>query len=367
MKIVVGADHAGFMMKEDIKAFLTELGHMIEDVGVSSGEISADYPDRAFKAAEMVASGEARFAILVCGTGMGMSIAANKVKGVYAVHCSDEFSARMSRKHNGANVLALGGRTMGIELARSITKTWLETEPEKGRHLMRRQKIVDYESPGAYGSGIEAPGSGRVMIIQHPLIQHKLSIVRDKNTSVKDFRDLVQEIAGLMAYEISRNLPLEEINVETPICTTKSFSLSGKKLAVIPVLRAGLGMVEGILRLIPNAKVGHIGLYRDPDTLVPVDYYCKLPNDIGERDIFIVDPMLATGGSASAAISHVKKRGGQRISLVSLIAAPEGVKKVSSEHPTVDIFAAALDSHLNEHGYIVPGLGDAGDRLFGTK
>jgi uracil phosphoribosyltransferase len=177
----------------------------------------------------------------------------------------------------------------------------------------------------------------------------------------------VQEIAGLMAYEISRNLPMEEIDVETPISLTKSFTLSGKKLAVIPVLRAGLGMVEGILNLIPNAKVGHIGLYRDPDTLIPIDYYCKLPNDIGERDIFIVDPMLATGGSAAAAISHVKKRGGRRISLVSIIAAPEGVKKVSQEHPAVDIFTAALDSHLNEHGYIVPGLGDAGDRLFGTK
>jgi uracil phosphoribosyltransferase len=194
-----------------------------------------------------------------------------------------------------------------------------------------------------------------------------LSIVRDKHTSVKDFRDLVQEIAGLMAYEISRNLPTEEVEVETPICVTKGFSLSGKKLAVVPVLRAGLGMVEGILRLVPNAKVGHVGLYRDPDSLEPVDYYCKLPNDIEERDIFVLDPMLATGGSASASISHVKRAGGRRISLVSLIAAPEGVRRVTTDHPEVDVFTAALDSRLNDHGYIVPGLGDAGDRLFGTK
>ncbi|MDR1510350.1 MAG: uracil phosphoribosyltransferase [Synergistaceae bacterium] len=366
MKIVTGSDHAGFAMKEDIKALLSGLGHIVEDVGTLSSDSPADYPDWAFKAAEKVASGKAERGVLICGTGIGMSIAANKVKGVYAALCHDEFTARMSREHNGSNVLVLGGRTLGVELARSVTKAWLEAEPEKGRHMVRRQKIETYES-GTCDKEIKTSGSGRVIIIEHPLIQHKLSIVRDKNTSVKDFRDLVQEIAGLMAYEISRNLPLEEIDVETPVRSTKCFSLSGKKLAVIPVLRAGLGMVEGILRLIPNAKVGHIGLYRDPDTLMPVDYYCKLPNDIGERDIFIVDPMLATGGSASAAISHVKKRGGLRISLVSLIAAPEGVKKVSSEHPAVDIFAAALDSHLNEHGYIVPGLGDAGDRLFGTK
>ena len=366
MKIAVASDHAGFEMKEDIRNYLSELGHEVEDCGAYSGEKSVDYPDWGIKAAEKVASGRADRGILICGTGVGMSITANKVKGVYAALCANEFTARLSREHNGTNVLVLGGRTTGAELARCIVKTWLACEPEDGRHLVRRQKIADYESRVQNG-GVETAGRGRVVIIEHPLIQHKLGIVRDKNTSVKDFRDLVQEIAGLMAYEISRNLPLGEIDVETPLCSTKAFSLSGKKLAVVPVLRAGLGMVEGILRLIPNAKVGHIGLYRDPKTLQPVDYYCKLPNDIEERDIFVVDPMLATGGSASAAISHVKRLGGRRISLVSLIAAPEGVKKVSSDHPEVDIFSAALDSHLDEHGYIVPGLGDAGDRLFGTK
>jgi len=170
-----------------------------------------------------------------------------------------------------------------------------------------------------------------------------------------------------MVYEITRDLPLESVQVKTPITETEAWSLAGKKMAVIPILRAGLGMVDGILQLIPNAKVGHIGLYRDPETLEPVEYYCKLPGDIEERDIYIVDPMLATGGSAAAAIELVKRHGGCRIALVSLIAAPEGVEKVHSQHPEVDIFTAALDSHLNDHGYIVPGLGDAGDRLFGTK
>ncbi|MDR1915134.1 MAG: uracil phosphoribosyltransferase [Synergistaceae bacterium] len=366
MRIVIASDHAGFALKGELKELVRELGHEIEDVGTYSGEKSVDYPDWSAKATERIVSGKADRGILICGTGIGMSIAANKVKGIYAALCCNEFTARVSREHNGSNVLALGSRVIGAELARSITTAWLDSEPLEGRHLVRRQKIMSCEAE-THSNSVMAEGGGRIVIIEHPLIQHKLSIVRDKNTSVKDFRDLIQEIAGLMVYEISRNLLLEEIDVETPVCATKAFSLSGKKLAVVPVLRAGLGMVEGILRLIPNAKVGHVGLYRDPDTLQPVDYYCKLPNDIGERDIFILDPMLATGGSASAAIHHVKKRGGRRISLVSLIAAPEGVEKVKADHPEIDIFSASLDSHLNDHGYIVPGLGDAGDRLFGTK
>jgi len=208
---------------------------------------------------------------------------------------------------------------------------------------------------------------GRLVTFDHPLIQHKMGIVRDINTPVKVFRELVQEIAGLMVYEITRNLSLEPVEVETPITRTTAYSLSGKKMAIIPILRAGLGMVDGILQLIPNAKVGHVGLYRDPETLQPVEYYCKLPGDIEDRDIFIVDPMLATGGSASASIERVKLRGGRKISLVCLIAAPEGVEKVRNDHPEIDIYTAAMDSHLNDHGYIVPGLGDAGDRLFGTR
>lgn len=207
----------------------------------------------------------------------------------------------------------------------------------------------------------------RVTVIDHPLIQHKLSILRDVNTGSKDFRDLLEEIAMLMGYEVTRNFQLEDTEIETPICKTKAKILTGKKVAIIPILRAGLGMVDGMLRLIPAAKVGHIGLYRDPETLKPVEYYCKLPADIEERDIIVVDPMLATGGSASDAITLLKKRGAKNIKLMNLIAAPEGIKTVLKTHPDIEIFVAAVDEGLNEHGYIVPGLGDAGDRIFGTK
>ena len=208
---------------------------------------------------------------------------------------------------------------------------------------------------------------GKVVVFDHPLIQHKLSIMRDKRTGVKEFRELLEEISMLMVYEVTRDLETEEVEVETPICTCKCRKLAGRKLAVVPILRAGLGMVDGVLNLVPAAKVGHIGLYRDPQTLEPVEYYCKLPADSQEREILLVDPMLATGGSASAAITFIKQRGCSHIRLVDLIAAPEGVKRIQEDHPDVDIYVAGMDSHLNEHGYIVPGLGDAGDRLFGTK
>lgn len=207
----------------------------------------------------------------------------------------------------------------------------------------------------------------KVVVMDHPLIQHKLTMLRDINTGSKDFRDLVKEISMLMAYEMTRELTLENVEIETPLCKMNSKALSGKKLGIIPILRAGLGMVDGVLQLVPAAKVGHIGLYRDPETLLPVEYYCKLPNDIQERELFVLDPMLATGGSANAAIQFIKDRGGVQIKLVSLIAAPEGVKAVNEAHPDVDIFVAAMDEKLNDHAYIVPGLGDAGDRLFGTK
>jgi len=206
-----------------------------------------------------------------------------------------------------------------------------------------------------------------VHIIDHPMVQHKLTILRDKNTGVKEFRELVEELALFMGYEVTRNLPLEDIEVETPICKTTSKVISGKKLGIVPILRAGLGMVDGILRLVPTAKVGHIGLYRDPETLKPVEYYCKLPSDVAERELIVLDPMLATGGSAVAAITFLKEKGAQNIKLVNLLAAPEGIEAVTKAHPDIDIYIAAVDEKLNDHGYIVPGLGDAGDRLFGTK
>ena len=207
----------------------------------------------------------------------------------------------------------------------------------------------------------------KVYVFDHPLIQHKLTYIRDKNTGTKEFRELVDEVATLMAFEITRDLPLEEIEVDTPVTTAKTKVLSGKKIAIVPILRAGIGMVDGVLKLIPAAKVGHIGLYRDPETLQPVEYYAKLPADVEERDFIIVDPMLATGGSAVEAINSLKKRGAKNIKFMCLIAAPEGVKAIQEAHDDVDIYIAALDEKLNDHGYIVPGLGDAGDRLFGTK
>lgn len=207
----------------------------------------------------------------------------------------------------------------------------------------------------------------KVTQITHPLIQHKLAYIRDKNTGSKDFRDLVQEVAMLMAYEVTRDIQLEEVEIETPICTTKCSVLAGKKMAIVPILRAGLGMVDGMLKIIPAAKVGHIGMYRNEETLQPVEYFCKLPQDINERDVIITDPMIATGGSAIDAISALKKRGAINIKIMCLIAAPEGLKAIQTAHPDVDIYVASIDERLNEKGYIVPGLGDAGDRLFGTK
>lgn len=208
---------------------------------------------------------------------------------------------------------------------------------------------------------------GKIMVFDHPLIQHKVSMMRDKNTTSKEFRDLAREVAMLMAFEVTRDLPTQEVDIETPICPTTVKMLKGLDVAIVPILRAGLGFVDGMLEIIPNAKVGHVGLYRDPDTHEPVEYYCKLPEDIDKRKVIIVDPMLATGGSAIAAVDFVKKRGAKDISLMFLIAAPEGIKALTEAHPDVDIYIAAKDDHLNENAYIVPGLGDAGDRIFGTK
>ena len=208
---------------------------------------------------------------------------------------------------------------------------------------------------------------GKVYVLDHPLIQHKLAILRSKNTTVKEFRELISEISGLMCYEATRNLPTVEVEVETPVATAKCQMLAGKKLAIIPILRAGLGMVDNMVDMIPSAKIGHIGLYRDPETHQPVEYYCKLPEDIESRQVYVVDPMLATGGSAIAAIDFLKKHGCKNIIMMNIIGCPEGIAAVQKAHPDVDIYMAACDERLNEHCYIIPGLGDAGDRIFGTK
>ena len=207
----------------------------------------------------------------------------------------------------------------------------------------------------------------KVYELSHPLIQHKLTYIREKSTGPKEFRELVEEITMLMAYEVTKDMPLEEIEIETPVQKAKSKIIAGRKVGLVPILRAGLGMVEGMLKMIPAAKVGHIGLYRDPETLLPVEYYCKLPPDVAERELLVLDPMLATGGSAAAAIDFLKDKGAENIKLVCLIAAPEGINMVQEKHPNVDIYVAAIDEKLNDHGYIVPGLGDAGDRIFGTQ
>ena len=206
-----------------------------------------------------------------------------------------------------------------------------------------------------------------VHVLDHPLIQHKLAVLRNKNTSVKEFRELVNEISGLMCYEATRNLPTVEVEVETPVAIARCKMLAGKKLAIVPILRAGLGMVDAMVDLIPSAKIGHIGLYRDPETHEPVEYYCKLPEDIGNRVVFVVDPMLATGGSAVAAIDFLKKHGCKNIIMMNVIGCPEGIKRVHEAHPDVEMYLAACDEKLNDHAYIIPGLGDAGDRIFGTK
>lgn len=362
-RIALGSDHAGVKLKEEIKSFLREKGYEFGDFGTFDTK-PVDYPEIAVKVAMSVSRGEYSKGILICGTGIGMSIAANKVPGVYAALCHDIFTARASRAHNNANVLTLGGRLIAPELAKEIVKEWLETPFEGERHLRRVQQIKAFEEKFLRKDSVK---NGRLFIVNHPLIQHKLSILRDKNTSVKEFRELVSEISALMLFEATRDLPLVEKEVETPLSKAKAFVLDGKEIALVPILRAGLGMVDGILRLIPSAKVGHIGVYRDPETLKPVTYYCKLPKDISERDVVILDPMLATGGSAVEAVRLVKEHGARSIKFLCIIAAPEGVDKVNRAHPDVEILTAALDERLNDHGYIIPGLGDAGDRIFGTK
>jgi uracil phosphoribosyltransferase len=356
MKIALASDHGGFELKEYLKAHLAKRGCETIDLGTDSTD-SVDYPIFARLCAEKLLSGGADLGIICCGTGIGVSIAANKIKGIRCAVCVNTFMGEMARRHNNANILALGGRVVTPEEGAAITDAWLDAEFEGGRHLKRVNML---EQAG----GAE---TGKVYVFDHPLIQHKTALIRDKNTTVKDFRELVKEIALLMGYEFTRNLPLEEVEIETPLTKTRVKMLTNMDIAIVPILRAGLGMVDGILELVPNAKVGHIGLYRDPETHLPIEYYCKLPADIESRQVFVLDPMLATGGSAVSAIDFIKERGGKKIAFVCLIAAPEGIEVLQKAHPDVDIFIAARDSHLNDHKYIVPGLGDAGDRLYGTK
>ena len=370
MTIALGSDHGGFDLKQTIIEHLKKKGTDVKDFGIYD-TCASDYPDNAVPVCGAVLSGEADLGIVICGTGIGISISANKIRGIRCALCGDVFSAKMARLHNDAKVLALGGRVVGAGPgARDRRRVFIDAL--FGRGAPRAPRGQDHEAGGQVDPAAPVFITGRIrmgrlIVTDHPLIQHKISLIRDKKTGTKDFRELVEEIAMLMAYEVTRDLPLKEVEIETPVAKAKTKVISGKTIGIVPILRAGLGMVNGILSLVPAAKVGHIGLYRDPETLQPVEYYCKLPEDADQRDFIILDPMLATGGSACDAITHLKQHGVKNIKLVCLIAAPEGIRAVQEAHGDVDIFVAAVDERLDEHGYIMPGLGDAGDRLFGTK
>lgn len=373
--IAIGADHGGHVLKQPIIEYLEKRNIEYVDLGVFTDKVSVDYPDVVKKVCESIINKDADRGILLCGTGIGVSIAANKYPGIRAALCTSVEMGELSGRHNNANVITLGGRILESDSAVDIVDAWLDSifdDSESSRHKRRIDKISELDKQLNYSNKKNRNIGGcqsmqKVFEFDHPLIQHKISLLRDKNTGTKEFRELVNEISMLMAYEVTRDMPLKEVEIETPVGTAEAKVISGKKLGFVPILRAGLGMVDGMLSLLPMAKVGHIGLYRDPETLKPVEYYCKLPVDATEREMVVLDPMLATGGSASAAIEFLKQRGITSIKLVCLIAARAGIDRINKDHPDVNVYCAAVDEVLNDHAYIVPGLGDAGDRLFGTK
>ena len=367
--IAIGCDHGGLDIKNAVIEYLKKNGIEYKDYGCYTSE-SVDYPKYAYKVATAVANKEAELGILCCGTGIGISIAANKVKGIRAAVVSNEFCAEMTRRHNDANILCMGGRVINEEQAVKFADIFLNTPFEGDRHNRRLDMVSaiehgTYEDKELLESRINM--ENQVTVFDHPLIQHKLTHMRDEKTGSKLFRELVSEVSMLMCYEATRDLPLKEVEVQTPLVKTTSKVIAGRKLAFVPILRAGLGMLDAMLEMVPAAKVGHIGLYRDEETHEPVEYYNKLPSDIEERDVFVLDPMLATGGSAVDAINIIKKSHPHSIKFLCIIAAPEGIKALTEAHPDVQVFCAAKDEGLNENCYIMPGLGDAGDRIFGTK
>ena len=368
--IALASDHGGYELKQKVIGYLEANGYTCHDFGCYSLE-SCDYPEFGRAAAEAVAKGECEKGIVICTTGIGISIVANKVPGIRCGLCADTYSAKMTREHNDANMLAMGAGIVGPNLALSIVETFLNTPFSGDEKHVRRINKIEEEVKQWYDVGNikrrRTMKMSKVMVMDHPLIQHKIGLIRKKETGTKDFRETISEIAMMICYEATRHLELADVQIETPICSTTVKEIKGRKMAIVPILRAGLGMVDGALKMIPAAKIGHIGLYRDPETLKPVEYYCKLPADCAEREVFVVDPMLATGGSSVAAIRMLKEKGCKKIHFLCIIAAPEGVKAMQEAHPDVDIYIGALDKKLNEHCYIVPGLGDAGDRIFGTK
>ncbi len=366
--VIIGSDHAGYSLKEEIKGYLESIGEKYIDEGTYSTE-SCDYPLIALKVAEKMQKVKCNRAILICGSGIGISIAANKISGIRASLCSSAELAEMARKHNNANVLCLAGRYIDSHEAQKTVSKFLTTDFEGGRHQRRISEIKDIENKRIKINLEEGAmeQNKNVLIMDHPLIQDKISLLRNKNTSSKEFRELVSEVTMLMCYESLRDLKLKEIEIETPIATAKTKVLEERHIAFIPILRAGLGMVDGAVNLVPTAKVGHIGLYRDPETRKPVEYYCKLPVDVSKRDVIVLDPMLATGGTVTDALTLVKKHHPNSIKFMCLLASDRGIETLTKAHPDVKIYCAAKDPILNSDDYIVPGLGDAGDRIFGTK
>ncbi len=349
MEIVIGADHAGYEYKNKLKQYLDSKGYKVTDVGASSSDPS-DYPDFAQKVVQELALADDKRGILVCGSGIGMAIVANRSRGVRAARCVRMQDVQSARRHNNINCLCLGERENTFEEAREMVDLFLKTEFDEGRHRKRVDKI---DQPG-------------IQVIKHPLVQTKLTQLRDKNTTKKEFRELIGELTGLMFYEATRSCPTDTQVVETPLTEAHGREML-QRILLVPILRAGLGMVDPILKLVPTAKVGHIGLYRDEDSLEPVEYYLKVPENLDNCIVLLLDPMLATGGSAAKAISLLKQKGfTDDLRFLCLVAAPEGVETVKEAHPDVSIYAASVDEKLNEDGYILPGLGDAGDRLFGT-
>ncbi len=364
MKVAVASDHAGFCQKAAIIQAAEGLGATVEDLGPVTDE-RVDYPDFAARVANAVSASEVDLGILICGTGLGMAMTADKFPGVRATAVTRPDFAHLAREHNDANIICLSGRFVEPEKNAEIVKEFLTTKFAGGRHAVRVEKMMGncVADPDALEKIADA---SRFSLITHPLVQHKMAILRDTNTGTKQFRELIRELALFEGYEATRDFPLEEIEVETPLEKTKAAQIAGKKVAIVPILRAGLGMVDGLLELLPSARVGHIGMFRDPKTKEPQPYYCKLPSDIENRTVLLVDPMLATGGSANAAIDYLREAGVKDVRLLVIDAAPEGVNAVLEHDPTVRVFATSLDRQLNDNAYILPGLGDAGDRIFGT-
>lgn len=361
MKVAIASDHGGFKCKSAIIDFLKDK-YEVKDFGTYSEE-SVDYPDYALKVATAVSSGKADRGILICGTGIGMSISANKVKRIRAAVVECPEYAKLARTHNDANVLCLSGRFMSLEECIECVDIFLTTDfSYDERHVRRVNKItqIDTSSQLLY--------EGKVRLVDNPLVRHKLTILRKKDTPTSLFRKTLQEITSLLCYDLTNIVPIDEVEIETPLEKTTGYQIDMENVVIVPILRAGLAFEEPLIDLMPQAKVGHLGMYRDENTKHPVTYFDKMPDDIDKCMVLLVDPMLATGGSINMALDYLRSCGvTDRIVILTLVSAPEGIKNVLKHDDDVYIVTASIDRELNEDAYILPGLGDCGDRIFGTE